>query len=108
MDEFKKFDKAPEDFDRDDPEYGEGEMSNRRRAGFAAAGVKAFAEEVHMIGKDGELVEDMETVVGDFLADLRHFCDGHGIDFYRACDNGALHYGYESNHDRFVSLVGEG
>jgi len=108
VDEFTKFDKAPEDFDRDDPEYGKGEMTNRRRAGFAAAGVRAFAEEVHMIGTDGQLVEDVDTIVGDFLADLRHFCAGHGIDFDRVNEAGVLHYEYESNPNRFDSLEGEG
>ena len=49
---------------------------NDRRAGNAQDALIVFARRTGLsINTDG-----METVVVDFLADLRHLCDSHGLD----------------------------
>jgi hypothetical protein len=68
-------------FNDQDPEYGDSyEMTNRMRAEWAAHAVSRYARAVGQ-EHDGEVTEEIETTVGDLLADLRHFCDGHGVDF---------------------------
>lgn len=90
-----KFDaaKAPPGFSLPDPEMPE--TSNQRRASFAAKGLAAYAAITHQEG------EDIETTVQDFLTDLRHFCDGHGIDFEWICERGRGNYEHESDPTRF-------
>ena len=36
--------------------------------------------------------EETETVVADFVADLRHYCDAMKIDFHGACERSYGHY----------------
>ena len=49
--------------------------NNAIRAGFAATAVKAFAD------RTGLNTEDMDTTLGDLLADLMHLCDALGLPF---------------------------
>ena len=51
--------------------------TNDDRAGWAAVGLGAFARVTNM----DTAGEDNETILGDFLADLMHFCEREGIDF---------------------------
>jgi hypothetical protein len=82
---------VPAHFFARDPE---GDGSNASRAGYAAKALIAYDR-----AKNND--EDIPTAVGDLLADLRHFCDGHGLDFDALNDNGARHYGHEANEKRF-------
>lgn len=61
------------------------ELKNRDRAALANMPLRIFAASSGMN-------EEPETVVGDFLADLRHWCDAHGVDFALADTNGYGHY----------------
>lgn len=49
------------------------EPTNTDRADWAHASLMHFAESVGMVDEDG-LTEEMDTVIGDFLCDLRHYC----------------------------------
>jgi len=65
-------------------------QDNTVRAGFAATGVKAFAQRVGTYHH-----EDMETNLSDFLCDLMHLCDALGISFEDMVSRGAFHYDAE-------------
>jgi hypothetical protein len=93
------FSKEPKFFDEDDPE--DPAICNRDRAEFAAAAVQAFGERVGLVSEDGEVVEEWEDLLGDLIGDLRHFCDGHGIDWIAVLNNGNFHYHYEVDPRRF-------
>ena len=49
----------------------------------------AFAERVSPGG------EEIETLVGDLLADLMHLCDAAGISFDNRLSTGRMHYDAE-------------
>lgn len=73
------FPKALEEFSTPDPI--DPNMTNRRRAGFAAKGLSAFGRAVGVVSPSGEVGDDLKTIVQDLLTDLMHFCSGHGIDW---------------------------
>ena len=62
---------------------------NTVRAQFAALAVRAFADRVCPGG------EEIETLIGDLLANLMHLCDAAGIDFDDRLRNGRRHYDAE-------------
>jgi hypothetical protein len=61
---------------------------NTVRAQFAALAVKTFGDRV----APGE---DIETLIGDLLANLMHLCDAAGISFYILLERGRMHYDAE-------------
>lgn len=54
------------------------EPTNKDRARWALAGIKEFARVVGENIKE----EGLETVISDFLADLRHLCDKKNLPFF--------------------------
>ena len=90
FEELSRFDpeEYPPGFALPDPEMPE--TSNSARATFAAHALAAYAKAVHQEG------EDVATNIGDLLSDLRHFCDGHGLDFAELDERGRNHYAYEA------------
>ncbi len=72
----------------------ESEETNATRATRAAHALIAYT-------RLNNSEEDISTVVGDFLSDLRHLCDGHGLDFDALNHTGSRHHAYESNAARF-------
>lgn len=60
---------------------------NRRRAGFAATAVLAFADECF-----GRSDEELETVVSDLMGDLMHLCDALNLSFDGLVERGRRHY----------------
>ena len=72
-----EFPNAPENFDKDDG----GGLANRDRAKRASAGLREYW------GKQPK--DESETIAKDFLTDLMHWCDGHGIDFYALVSSAA-------------------
>ena len=83
---------APTVFFEEDP-YDPGHC-NATRAGFAARVLAAYAQETN----DDE---DVDTLISDFLGDLRHLCDGHGLDFAELDRRGYNHYVEEASPSRF-------
>ncbi len=59
---------------------------NTTRAQFAALAVRAFADRVCPGG------EEIETLVGDLLANLMHLCDAAGISFDGCLGTANMHY----------------
>lgn len=65
----------------------------RRWASFAATALCAFADETMEQGKGGFwLKKEPEDVVSDLLADIRHWCDVHGLDFESLDARAHMHY----------------
>lgn len=60
---------------------------NTRRAGWALIALKAYAAEVG---------GDKESIVSDFLSDLRHLCDALGLEFYAESERGWRYYDEEA------------
>jgi hypothetical protein len=83
---------APKVFFEEDP-YTPGH-SNATRAGFAARALASYARETN----DDE---DVETLLVDFMSDLRHLCDGHGLDFAELDRRGYNQYVEEASPSRF-------
>ncbi len=67
-----------------DPAY-----DNGVRAGFAATALKAFSVRV------GDQNEDLETNLGDLLADLMHLCDSLDLSFGAIVEDAEGHYAPE-------------
>lgn len=63
---------------------------NGRRAGFAINGLVAYARRTGLL--NGRNDEDPETVIGDFLGDLRHLADALGLDYAEIDEHGQGHY----------------
>ncbi len=68
---------------------------NEERADWAAEAVDAFA----MATRLDASVDGIETVLGDLLCNLRHFCDRHGLDFAALSAHGKWHYDQEIVED---------
>lgn len=68
-------------------------VSNKTRADFVAEGLRSFTDACQMS-------EPVEDVVADFLCDLHHFCDGHGLNLATLLDRAKANYLVESDHDR--------
>ena len=65
---------------------------NERRAGNAQDALIVFARHTGLnLNTDG-----METVVVDFLADLRHLCDSYGLNLARILRIASSHYAVET------------
>lgn len=75
--------------DPDDPN-----QSNANRAERAARGVVAYLNG----SSEGE---DVATALSDLLGDLRHLCDGHGLDFDELSQLGRYHHREESDSSRY-------
>lgn len=69
------------------------EISNKTRAGFASVGIAAYSQNKLAHEKD----ESMETVIIDFLADLRHYCKQNGLHFERMSNLSLHHFTVESD-----------
>jgi hypothetical protein len=66
---------------------------NHRRAATARVGILAFARATGLsVENDG-----LETVVGDLLCNIRHFCDEKNLDFDALLDHADGHYCAERN-----------
>lgn len=52
--------------------------NNRIRAAWAATAIEAFAKETRQ-DTSGDMEHDKPSVVGDLLANIRHYCDVHGM-----------------------------
>ena len=66
-----------------------GEMTNADRVLWGELALSSFASES---GQTDDLTTDPETVLGDLLADLMHFCDARGTDFDSALERGRNHH----------------
>lgn len=64
------------------------EPTNDDRAYWAQVALKSFARETRM----DTAGEDDETILGDLLTDLMHFCDRHDIDFQRKLIGATVNY----------------
>lgn len=60
---------------------------NHQRAAFAADALKQFAV-THGL-------DEIDTVMSDFLGDFMHLCDGLGISFEAMVDRARFHYDLE-------------
>lgn len=69
------------------------EGMNKDRASWALAAVETFRAET---GMDSE---DLDTVVGDLLADLAHLCDERGLDFGHLIWRADMHYTAETSSE---------
>lgn len=67
------------------------EPTNEDRADWGQAAIEAFAQETFTNWED-ELEEDPGMVLGDLLADLRHWADVRGISYAAADANGEGNY----------------
>lgn len=73
MEHLDDFEHAPKNFDAIDPMYDEDSgMCNRWRAKRVSVGLRAYW--------GGQGHEEAETIAKDFLTDLLHWGDGHGLD----------------------------
>lgn len=71
---------------------GQPELLNAERATFGELAMVSFASKT---GQSGDVIEDPETVIGDLLADLMHFCDAKDVDFEEALRRGRNHHDEE-------------
>lgn len=67
---------------------------NDDRAEWAGQALEEFARITGM-----SMEHDKPEVVGDFLADLHHWCDRNGIDFDDRIRNGAYHYAEDTRDE---------
>lgn len=79
-------------FNYDDPEAGV--HDNNLRAALAGTALIAYA-----VAADNT-TGNVETVIGDLLADLRHYCDTVGLNFDAMAEASVTHYTAEL-HNRF-------
>jgi hypothetical protein len=66
-----------------------GEMTNADRVLWGELALTSFAKKS---GQEDDLTADPETVLGDLLADLMHFCDSRKTDFDSALERGRNHH----------------
>ena len=67
--------------------------TNEDRAEWALLAVESFRHVVNMGG------EDLDTVISDLLADLRHLADSEDLDFEEMLQWAYAHYEAEVNGD---------
>jgi hypothetical protein len=79
-------DNLPADCDAD--------LSNDERAASVENALTLFANQFGLLGPRN--VEDAETIVGDFLADLGHFLDRRGLQLSALLSAAAAHYNNET------------
>lgn len=68
------------------------EGMNNDRAIWADAAIRTFAAKTNM----DTAGEDDDTILGDLLGSLRHWCDRHGVDFDTCAARGAEYYFFET------------
>ena len=68
------------------------EEMNDDRAEWAQVALDAFA---HVTGMD-TAGEDDETVLGDLLCDIMHWCDRNGVSFAVTMETARVHYDAET------------
>lgn len=78
------------------------EEMNESRAGWAGRAVDAFADEVFHRDEDRE---ELDTVLGDLLCDLRHWCDRKGLNFHEILNRSNLHYAEEIGCDHLPQVL---
>lgn len=61
---------------------------NDDRAEWAGAAVSTFEQQVYLVPN----CEPKQTILGDLLANLMHWCDRNGVDFNQALQVGREHY----------------
>lgn len=71
------------------------EPTNEERALFVRDALEKYASKK---GDDFSVLEDADTVVLDFMADLLHFCDLYGVDFEYCAAMGRTHYNAEKGY----------
>jgi hypothetical protein len=69
------------------------DVTNTDRATWAHAALCAFAEET---GQLNDLTHDPESVVGDLIADLRHWTDVDDLDWSAIIRRADMHYESET------------
>jgi hypothetical protein len=74
---------------------------NRGRAKAVKIGLKAWASGGYVRGRisEREFMEDQFIILGDFLADLQHYCELYDVDFEDALDRARMHYHNETTPD---------
>jgi 8-oxo-dGTP pyrophosphatase MutT (NUDIX family) len=77
------------------------ERQNNDRAAWAEVALRAFAEETGLKPE----ADEWETVVGDLLADIAHFCDRNDLDFLEIVNRSRRHYSAETS-GRGAQLAG--
>jgi len=87
------------------PDLTMGLINNEQRSDWAEEAVMVFAESTGM-SRNGELVEDLVTTVGDLICDLMHLAGSQGLDpeelMAKAYENGRGNFLDESiaaNHE---------
>lgn len=70
--------------------------TNEDRAEWAHAAVEAFADLAY---NDGIEAEELETILGDLLCDLRHWAAGHKINFTKAVEGSEYDFNYEVDEE---------
>jgi len=78
-----------------------GEPSNELRADWAEYGILAFARACRL-EQDGELQEEMEIVISDFVCDLMHYCRLNNVNFDAALARGTGHFEEEKDEEEVV------
>lgn len=73
-----------------------GEPTNKDRAEWAQTGLDRFAEETGLDPKD----DGYQMIVGDFLADLMHFCKQHKVPFTACLSTGEWHFKEELREEK--------
>ena len=71
-------------------------ITNAERAMWAETGLREYA-----IGKEGgeEFYDDAELVLSDFLTDLMHYAQQHGLDFTCCLDDAKSQYEAEVSEE---------
>lgn len=57
------------------------DLDNNDRAEMAQTAISAFADAYYGKMPDGQPSEEDETILGDLIADIRHYCDAKGFNF---------------------------
>jgi hypothetical protein len=62
------------------PDLDTGGVTNEQRAGWAMNALQTFAKDTGLADENGELAEDLATVVGDLMADVMHLAGAQHYD----------------------------
>lgn len=77
-------------------------VTNNDRAEWARAAVDVFAEKTGL-DKSGD---DLDTMIGDLIADIMHLCERDGLDFEQVLHRGKMYFEEERN-DEDARISGE-
>lgn len=75
------------------------DLDNNDRAEMAQNAITAFADAYYGKMPDGQPSEEDETILGDLLCDIRHYCDAKGFDFHKLVDGSYQTYAEEVQQD---------